>query len=83
MKNPKLLGLDRQFGQISFGAFGGIFSRAPILILSVHCPGFSLINHYFYKKISLHIKIPNIYLGLGFQFEFGPERIRDLYIEYP
>ena len=26
--------------------------------------------HYFYKKLSLYIHIPNIYLGLG--FEFGP-----------
>ena len=30
------------------------------------------------KKLSLYIHIPNIYLGLG--FEFGPKRIRDLYL---
>ena len=41
----------------------------------------SLINHYFYKRLSLYIPIPNIYLGLG--FEFGPERIRDLAIVRP
>ena len=50
-------------------------------------PCFSSFNHYFYKKLSLYIHIPNTYLGLG--FEFGPQRIRDLafmsilqYIEY-
>ena len=34
-QNPKLLGVGRQFGQISFGAFG-VFSTnlsAPILVL--------------------------------------------------
>ena len=31
-------------------------------------------THYVYKKLSLYIQIPNIYLGLG--FEFGPQRIR-------
>ena len=79
-QSPKLLGWGRQFGQISFGAFG-IFSAnllAPILVLRVSCPCFPLINHYFYKKLSLYIQIPTIYLGLG--FEFGPQRIRDLVI---
>ena len=37
---------------------------------------FLLFNHYFYKKLSLYIHIPNIYFGLG--FEFGPQRIWDL-----
>ena len=72
--NPKLLGLSRQFGPINFGAFG-VFSAnlsAPILILWVPCPCFPLINHYFYKKLSLYIHIPNIYLG------FGLYRISDL-----
>ena len=36
----------------------------------------TLINHYFYNNLCLYIQIPNIYLGLG--FEFGPQRIRDL-----
>jgi hypothetical protein len=39
------------------------------------CPYFPIFNHYFYKKLSLYIHIPNIYLGL--EFEFGPQRIRD------
>ena len=73
--NPKLLGLGWQFGQINFGAFG-VFSAdlsAPILVPWVPCPCFSLINHYFYKKLSLYIQIPNIYLGLlELGFEFGP-----------
>jgi hypothetical protein len=46
-------------------------------------PCFPLINHYFYKKLSLYIQIPNIYLGLGFEFEFGPHRISDLAIVCP
>ena len=25
----------------------------------------------FYKKLSLYIQIPNIYFGLGFEFEFS------------
>ena len=37
---------------------------------------FPLFNHYFYKNLSLYIHIPNVYLGLG--FEFGPQRIRYL-----
>ena len=52
-QNPKLLGLGRQFGQINFGAFA-VFSNnlsAPILVLWVRFPCFSLINQYFYKKM--------------------------------
>jgi hypothetical protein len=37
---------------------------------------FSIIQPLFLQKISLHIHIPNIYLGLG--FEFGLQRISDL-----
>ena len=59
----------------------GILSElsAPILALCVPCPCFPLIKHYFYKKLSLckvYIHIPNIYLGLGFEFEFGLKRVR-------
>ena len=50
-----------------------IFRPALILVLWVSCSWFPLINHYFYKKLSLFIDIPNIYLGLG--FEFGLQRI--------
>ena len=78
--NTKHLGLATQFGQIHFGAFE-VFSAdlsAPILVLWVPCPCFPLFNHYFYKKLSLYIHIPNIYLGLEFEFEFGLQRIRDL-----
>ena len=73
-QNPKLLGLGRQIGQINFGAFG-VFSAklsAPSLVQWVPCPCFPLFNQYFNKKLSLYIHIPNIYLGLG--FEFGPQR---------
>ena len=40
-----------------------------ILVQWVSCPCFPLFIYYFY---------PNIYLELGFEFEFGPQRIRDL-----
>ena len=82
-QNSKILGLCRQFGQINFEAFG-VFSAnlsAPILVLWVPCPCFSLINRYFYKKLSLYIQIPNIDFGLG--FKFVPQRIRDLAIVCP
>ena len=74
-----LFSLKFQIGQINFGAFGVFLAdlSAPILVQCseslVRC--FPLINHYFYKKLSLYIQIPNIYLGLG--FEFGPQRTRD------
>ena len=76
--NRELLGLGRQIGQINSGAFG-VFSAklwAPILVQWVPYPCFPLFNYYFYKKLSLYMHIPNIYLELG--FEFGPKRIRDL-----
>ena len=40
--NPKLLGLGRQFGQISFGTFEVFLAElsAPILVLWVPCPCF-------------------------------------------
>ena len=82
-ENPKLLGLGRQIGPKFFGAFG-VFSAdlsAPILVLWVPCPCFPLINHYFYKKLSLYIQFPKIYLGVG--VEFGPQRIRNLVIVCP
>ena len=66
--NPELLGLGRQFGQINFGVFlvfAAVLS-APILVLWVPCPCFPWINHYFYKKLSLYIQIPNINLGFNF-----------------
>jgi hypothetical protein len=61
-ENLKLLGFGRQIEPNTFGAFG-VFSAnlsAPILVPS---PCFPLINHYFYKKLSLYIQIPNIHLG--------------------
>ena len=55
----------------------------PPHMLPPYYPFFPLINHYFYKKLILYIQIPNIFLGLGFEFEFGPQRIRDLAIVCP
>ena len=60
-----------KLGRKNAGAFG-VFSAelsAPIL---VQWPFFPKFNYYFYKKLSFSIHIPNIYLGLG--FEFGPQR---------
>ena len=47
----------------NLGALGVISNdlRAPILEVWVPCPSFSLINHYFYKKLSLYIQIPNMF----------------------
>ena len=72
-----------KFGQINYAACGVFLVNlsAPILVLWVPCPCFPLIDHYFYIKLILCIQIPNIYLGLG--FEFGPQRIRDLAIVCP
>ena len=51
------------------------FTVIPLSMFSIDQP----INPNFYKKTKpLIIQIPNIYLGLG--FEFGPQRIRDLAI---
>ena len=77
-KNPQLLGLGRHFGMKFFKAVGVVFSAglsAPILALWVPCPCFPLLNHYFSIKLSHHIQLPNIYLGVG--FEFGLQRIWD------
>ena len=67
-------------GLINLGAFEVFLAAlsAPILVLWVTCPCFPLINHYFYKKLSFFIQIPNIYLELV--FEFRSQRIRDLAI---
>jgi hypothetical protein len=75
--NPELLGLGRQIEQINSGAFGVCLAKisAPILVQWVPCPCFSLFNHYFYKKLSLYIHIPNIYLGLGFELNLGRKEL--------
>ena len=43
-RNPELLGMGRQFGQINFGAFGVFWAdlSGPILVLRVPCPWGSL-----------------------------------------
>ena len=57
--NPELLGLGTQIGQINSGAFGVFLAElsAPILLQWVPCPYFPLYNHYFYKKLSLYIRL--------------------------
>ena len=72
--NPELLGLGRQIGRINSGAFGVFLAKlsTPIFVLWVPCPCFLLINHYFYKKLSLYIQITNIELGLELDFVCSP-----------
>jgi hypothetical protein len=52
-QNPKLLGLGKQFGQINFWAFGGIYQH-PFW--------------YCESLIGLDIQIQNNNLGSGFEF---------------
>ena len=71
------------FGNPNFRAWADKLGRTFLGHLGYFRPiyrhrSFPLINHYFYKKLSLYIQIPNIYLGL--RFEFGPQRIRHLAI---
>ena len=54
------------FGQFISTHFGTV---SPLSMFSI------LVNHYFYKKLSLCIHIENFNFGLG--FEFGPQRTRD------
>ena len=48
-----------EFVQIKFGVFGVLLANLTslILVLWVSCSCFPLINHYFYKKMSLNAKI--------------------------
>jgi hypothetical protein len=62
------LGYFNQFTSTHFGTV------SPLSMFSVNQP-------LFLQKLSLFIKIPNIYLQLG--FEFGMQRIRDLAIVCP
>ena len=60
------------FGQFNSTHFGTV---SPLSMFSIKKPLF------LQKKLSLHIRIPNNYLGLG--FEFGMQRIRNLAIVCP
>ena len=75
--------LGRQIGLKSFKAFGIFLVKlsAPILVLCVPCPCFSL----FLQKLKHLYPHPNHYLGLEFEFAFafGPQRIRILAIMCP
>ena len=75
-----LIKIPQTIGQIHFGLhIWSIFGQFISTHFCTVSPCFSLINNYFYKKLSLYIlyiQIPNIYLGLG--FDFGPQRLRNL-----
>ena len=72
----RIFGLGQTNWADKFWGISCIFGPNYILVQLVFCPCFPLFNHYLYKKVSLYIHIPNIYLGLG--LEFRPQRIRDL-----
>jgi hypothetical protein len=65
----KLLGLGRQIGLKRWGIWG-IFGQTISTHFGTVSPLsiFPLINHYFYKKLSLFTQIPNIYMRFGYEF---------------
>jgi hypothetical protein len=71
---PFLIEIQKFWAWGIFGIFGQTISThfGTVSFLSM----FSIIQPLFSQKLSLYINIPNINLGLG--FEFGPKRIRDL-----
>ena len=57
--NSKPFDLGRQFGQINFRVFWGIFGQ----FISTHfCPCFPIIQQFYKKKPRPYIQIPNIYV---------------------
>ena len=70
-RNPKLLGLGTQFGQM-FKGIWGIFGR----FISTH---FGTVFHNTNQPVFLQ-KTKPLYKYLGLGFEFGPQRIKDLAI---
>ena len=68
-ENSKLLGLGRQIGPNVFGAFGVFSIELCISPLSM----FFIIQPLCLQKTKPLFPLPNIYLGLG--FEFGQQRI--------
>ena len=64
----KICGIGGIFGQFISTHFGTV---SPLSMFSINQP-------LFLQKLSFYIHIPNIYLGLGFEFEFGQLRIRDV-----
>ena len=83
-RNGKLFGLGRKIGQTNFGAFGGMFGWPIITHFGTVSPiSKFFIKHLFFLQEIKPLQIPNIYLGLGFEFEFRPQRIRDLAIVCP
>jgi hypothetical protein len=80
-QKSQTFGLGHTIWADKFWGILGIFGQTISTHLGLPCPCFPLINHYFYKKLSLYIHIPDIYLGLG--FEFGPQRNSNLSIVCP
>ena len=70
-RNPKLLGLGRQFGHINFGTFGLFSANLSATIFGTVSPlrMFSINQPLFLQKLSLYIQSSNSYLGLVFEFQ--------------
>ena len=84
--HPKTFRLGQTIWEDKFWGIWGMYFRMIYQHSFQYCESLvhvsmPLINHYFYKKLSLYIQIPSIYLGLG--FEFGPQRIRNLTFACP
>jgi hypothetical protein len=63
----QIIGLGQNICVTNFGAFGVLSAdlSAPILVTWVPCQCFPIVNHYFYKKLSIYIQIPNtIFWGI-------------------
>ena len=71
-------GLEQTIWADNFWGIWGIFGRFISTHFGTLRPLSMLFNNQplFLQKLSLSIPIPNIYLGLG--FEFGPKKITDL-----
>ena len=66
-KNPKLLGLGRQFGQMNFGAFGALLADLSAPIFGTASPSsMSSINQPIFQEQTkpLHPN-PKYFLGVG------------------
>jgi len=61
-QNPNFCGI--------WGIFGRFGTASPLSMFSMNQPWLIIIST---KKLNLYIQIPNIYLGLG--FEFGSQEI--------
>ena len=68
-------GLGRTIWADKFWVIWGIFGQFISTYFTVSPLSMFFINQpLFLQKLSLYIQIPKIHLGLGFEFEFGPQK---------